>query len=460
MIVLVALGCQGQGDALDGLSYWADAKPVLDANCVTCHQDGGIAPFSLTTYAEAAAVAVPLRNAVEARTMPPWQPADGCTDYAGDTSLSDADRDTLIAWVDADTIEGDPADAVEAPVAEEDTFEGDLALQLPEPYTPTLEPDDYRCQLVDWPVDHPTYVVGLEVEPDQRQMLHHAIVFAASAESAEAFRALDAADPGPGYTCFGGPTGVSNEDRPDLSDLSLAELMAAMEERSATGGQRWLGAWVPGSTNHGFPEGTGLPMSPGDVLIVQMHYNTSSSAPVADQSTVWVATSDTVSREAMILPLTDLGWVTGSELLGGAMTIPAGEGNVVHETVTAGDGLLPTSARATLGLPDDAPLIIHHVAHHMHQLGTTGLQEVRHADGTTQCLVDLPRWDFAWQGGYSLVEPVTVNPEDEIVLRCSWDNSAGNQPVIDGAVAEPQDVAWGEGTRDEMCLSTLYLTGP
>ena len=51
-----------------------------------------------------------------------------------------------------------------------------------------------------------------------------------------------------------------------------------------------------------------------------------------------------------------------------------------------------------------------------------------------------------------------VYPGDSLRLSCTWDNSEANQPVIDGQVAAPHDVQWGEGTTDEMCLGVLYLT--
>jgi hypothetical protein len=54
---------------------------------------------------------------------------------------------------------------------------------------------------------------------------------------------------------------------------------------------------------------------------------------------------------------------------------------------------------------------------------------------------------------------VRVGPQDTLELRCAWDNSAENQPVVDGAPLSPTDVAWGEGSTDEMCLGILYVTG-
>jgi hypothetical protein len=41
------------------------------------------------------------------------------------------------------------------------------------------------------------------------------------------------------------------------------------------------------------------------------------------------------------------------------------------------------------------------------------------------------------------------------VVECHYDNSPGNQPVVDGQRLPPRDVTWGEGTHDEMCLSYI-----
>lgn len=467
LLTLAACGADTTAPAPDdpaaatdaAITYHRDAAPVIAAKCGGCHVADGIGPFSLTTFDEVSALAGPIQNAIAAGTMPPWQGGDDCNAYRNDYSLTDAEEELLLAWLADGAPEGDPADAVD--VEPPTPFAADLLLPLPEPYTPTAEPDDYRCQLLEWPLDETGWITGLRVEADQTAIVHHTIVFATSADGAQAYRDMDAADPGPGYTCFGGPTAGQGGGF-DLSDLDLADLLEAVQsgELDLAGGTRWLGAWVPGVQDNPYPDGVGLRMEPGDVLIVQMHYNTLSASPVADQSAVAFQVADSVEREAMVLPFTDIGWVTGMEALGGPMDIPAYNPDVVHETSMTADGVYFASARKTLGLPDDSPLVVHSAAHHMHLLGKTGHQEVRHADGSTTCMVDVPDWDFSWQGGFAFDEPVVLQPEDELVLRCGWDNSEANQPIVDGEVQVPRDVQWGEGSTDEMCLSTLFLTGP
>jgi hypothetical protein len=90
--------------------------------------------------------------------------------------------------------------------------------------------------------------------------------------------------------------------------------------------------------------------------------------------------------------------------------------------------------------------------------GTHGRVELQHPDGSSDCLLDVPRWDFHWQGGYGFTHPKRMNPGDQLYLECHWDNTAANQPVVNGVQVAPTELNWGEGTGDEMCLTAVYVT--
>ena len=477
-------GDAGASDAVSvaTLTYHGAAKSVIDARCATCHQPGDIGPFPLTTYDEVSAFAGAVRASIVSGTMPPWQPSDDCNTYTNDIDLSADEEALLLAWLDAGAPEGDPADApADVGGTEQPAFEPTYRLTLPEPYTPIREPDDYRCQLIPWPGETTEFVTGLRVIPDKREIVHHVIAFLIGPEQVEEFIAYDEAEEGPGYTCYGGPT-ASSGGASDLDSVDFAALTAVLDRIGATladvqngnltqeqaeaiaeamGAGRslvgTLGAWVPGTPNPPNPAGTGIRVEPGSMIVAQFHYNTISSAPVADQSVIEIMVADSVEREAVNLIATDLGWVTGG-LLGDEMTIPAGETGVSHATTIAFDSFFVRNARQTLGLPDDAPLELHTANHHMHQLGRQQRTEIRHADGSMSCLLDTPDWDFNWQGSYPLTEPVLMREGDALWIGCTWDNTAADQPIVDGEVREPMDVQWGEGTEDEMCLAAFYVT--
>ena len=93
------------------------------------------------------------------------------------------------------------------------------------------------------------------------------------------------------------------------------------------------------------------------------------------------------------------------------------------------------------------PFYVHSASHHMHTLGTHGIQAIRHADGTDECLVDIQKWDFNWQGSFAFNEPRLVQPGDNLYIECRYDNEAGENSVF-----------WGDGTNDEMCLGVMYIS--
>ena len=448
------VGCSDK-ETSDGTAaaptYHGEAKAILDARCATCHQAGDIGPFSLTSYEEVTAFKGAVRASIVSGTMPPWQPSDNCNTYADNIDLTPSEKDVLLAWLDGGAPEGSPAN--EPPSSnplEPEPFAVDMSLPLPEPYTPTVEPDDHRCQLIPWPATDTRFVTGTRVTPDQRSIVHHVIIFVVGPEQVAQYQAYDDADEGPGYTCFGGPTPANGLSSGGMGGGGMGSGSRIPEQ---------IGFWVPGMRSTPFPAGTGIRVEPGSMLVAQVHYNTNSSAPVADQSVIEIATTDSVKKEATVLQAVDFGWISNGLVGGDAMTIPAGQADVAHDTSIAFDSILISRARNTLGLAGDAPLVLYTAGHHMHELGKSQRTELQHADGSNSCLLDTPDWDFAWQGRYTFSSPVTLIPGDTLWMGCTWDNSASNQPIINGEVKEPTDVAWGEGTSDEMCLGGFYVTG-
>ncbi len=115
-LVLSALSLSAAAN--DTPTFYRDTLPILQENCVVCHQIngpkvGGItAPMSLATYAEVRPWAPLIRRAVESGYMPPWgahMRHQG--EFKGERYLEASEKQTLLAWIDAGAPEGDPADA-------------------------------------------------------------------------------------------------------------------------------------------------------------------------------------------------------------------------------------------------------------------------------------------------------------------------------------------------------------
>jgi hypothetical protein len=420
----------------DALTWWRDVEPIVRDKCVICHSPDNIAPFSLETHAQFVGAAPFAAVAIEAGIMPPWLADPSCREYTHPLALSPEQKQTLLSYIAGDMREGDPADAPKDVVDLRRELVPDVLVDMPTAYMPTQFPDDYRCFTMAWPEEYTEdmFVTGLEVYPGQRTMVHHVVVFAAAPELAHTYLDLDAADPEPGYECFGDPE-------------------AGVEAPPA----RWLGGWAPGMQPFFAPEGAGQRVRPGSTLIMQVHYNTSADQAREDRSSVALELSAAVERPAVLTPVTNPAWRAGD----GSMLIPAGEARVTHEVAAGHDHTSIAPIKEELGLGPDDPLQIWSAIAHMHLFGNNALLQLRsigEGEGDEECLLDIPRWDFNWQMNFGFATPAVFDVDQELLVRCTWDNSAENQPIINGEPAVPMDRNWGDGSLDEMCIGVFYLT--
>lgn len=436
LLAAVGGGCTGErgdlggGDDADGVGHdvqidpngvtWhRDVRALVERNCVGCHTAGGAAPFSLESYEAAKAVAPAMVGAVMARRMPPWPMDPSCREIDHARALSEAQIRTFEQWAANDFAEGSEADYV-APQPPPDVL-GELGapslrLAASEPYTaPRALSDDYRCLVLDHVFDRETFVTAIDVEPDQRAIVHHVLVYEVLAADAARIDALDAASPGLGYTCFGGP---------------------------GTNTPKLIGGWVPGMQPTVYPPDSGVPIEAGSRLVMQVHYNVAAvragDAVPADQTHVALWTAPEQARPNHRVTLLA---ISQNNLL-----IRAGDAHSQHS--------------ATLDVP--LPATVVGVIPHMHMLGTRLEVQVERPGAEALCVADVPRWDFNWQQYYAYQSDdyVQALPGDRLRLTCTYDNSAANQPFIDGQQEPPRDVTFGEGTRDEMCLAYLAVLTP
>jgi mono/diheme cytochrome c family protein len=398
-------------------TYYQDLKPILDAKCATCHDAGGIGPFPLTSYEEVHPLRESIARSVAAGTMPPWPPASGCNDYVADRSLSAEERELLSRWVARGGPEGDP-DRPAPPLDVElsaTLSRVDRSLRSDAPYLASDSGDDYRCFVLDWPETEPRFITGFGTRPGDVRSVHHAIAFAVEPSAVAELAALDAAEPGVGYACYGGPL-VSSQ---------------------------WVGVWTPGTYGADFPRGTGIRIEPGSKLVLQVHYSARNGPPAPDQTEIDLRIDASVEREAWIQPFFDPSWYAP-----GGMPIPAHEPEARHSV----------SYDPTLFITQGRPILMHTIGLHMHSLGTRGRIAALRANGDEECLLDIPDWDFHWQGAYGFSTPKRFAPGDRIYQECQWDNTRQNQPIVNGQPLVPMDVDWGEAASDEMCLGAFYLT--
>ena len=185
-----------------GAQFYPDVQPLVDGHCVSCHTDGGLGPFELTSYPDVVANSALIRNDLNARVMPPWLPDQCCQTFLHDPSLTDAQIALVSAWIDQGMPEGDPANAVTVK-PDPGMSRVDTTLQMPSSYTPQ-HPDEQRCFVLDWNQTATKYVTGINLVPGNRSIVHHVIVYVVDNASTGGVRAQQGSDGSPGFDCTGG----------------------------------------------------------------------------------------------------------------------------------------------------------------------------------------------------------------------------------------------------------------
>ncbi len=160
-------------------TFAEDVAPIFFDNCAQCHRPGEIAPMSLLSYEDARPWAKSIKTAVATGEMPPWKlnPAHG--DFANDISLTESEIATIVAWVDAGAPAGNPGATPPVPSFPEGWRMGepDHIIDVPEITIPAEGPDQFVN--IDVPINLPEdrWVRAVEVQPGNRQGLHHVVIF-------------------------------------------------------------------------------------------------------------------------------------------------------------------------------------------------------------------------------------------------------------------------------------------
>ena len=168
----------------DDPTFTRDVAPILQRSCQSCHREGAIAPMSLLTYEETRPWARAIREKVETRTMPPWfiDKNIGVQGFKYDRSLSDAEIETIVDWVDAGAPRGNPAD-MPPPVefAARDiwhTGEPDWIVPIPEPFVVPAEGANWWGDLFsESGLTEDRWIKAVETKPSAEgfPVVHHAV---------------------------------------------------------------------------------------------------------------------------------------------------------------------------------------------------------------------------------------------------------------------------------------------
>ena len=255
-----------------------------------------------------------------------------------------------------------------------------------EPFqVPAAGPVEYQYFVVDPEFREDKWVRMAEVQPGNRQVVHHVLVFAQA----------------PGSRPISGEQGG------------------------------FLAAYVPGLRARPFPEGMAKRVRAQSKLVFQVHYTPvgTEQADLSSLGLVFASPAD-VTHQVITAAAVETDFA-----------IPPHDGNFAVESQSRP---APVSLQLLAMMP------------HMHLRGKSFRYEARYPGGTSEILLDVPRYDFNWQTTYRLATPKVLPAGTRIHCLAHYDNSEHNlaNPAPD------KTVRWGDQTWDEMMIGYFDVAVP
>ncbi len=263
------------------VTYSKHVAPILQNRCANCHRTGQVAPFAMTSYNEVAGWAETIAEVVEENRMPPWHASPDHGKFANARNLPENEKRVLLDWVQAGAPEGDRNDLPPPPSFTDGwqlPREPDLIVQMRDrPYdVPASGTVRYQYFSVDPKLTEDKWVTAAEIQPGERSVVHHVLVFA-------------------------------------KTDSEL---------RKFDGEGAFLAAYVPGFLPQQYPTGMAKLVPAGAKLIFQVHYTPNGKA-TKDTSRIGLLFADEASITHAV--------ITSEARKAGGLIIPPHANNSRHE---------------------------------------------------------------------------------------------------------------------------------
>lgn len=406
--------------------------PILFANCVTCHRPDGIAPFSVMTYDDAQPYAEEIKVRVRERSMPPWYADPQYGQFKNARGLTQAQIDTIVAWVDGGAPQG--TGAPPAPPRFQDTGwrmnrPPDQVLELPFGEF-QLPPQGEVPAFTVWmnPLREERFVQAIEIRPSIPGAVHHSSL------------SLGSLPPG---------TRIGRGDVfPNGPVLDGVAVYADGRPFRSPGGEHIAEKpvlfYVPGGGLLQFPDGLAKRFGRSDYVSWGLHLiSPGKPEKIRVQIGLWYARRYP-HHEVKTWTVTQTLLADGKELLTDA------NGDRQFPNIPAGAANWAMTGIARLR----QDITIHALWPHMHYRGKDMTFVLTHPNGRQETLLSVPHYNPHWQITYELARPLKVRRGSTITAYGHFDNSPANPHNPDPTVA----VKFGPQGTDEMFLPFLEVS--
>jgi hypothetical protein len=368
--------------------------PLIFRHCAPCHRPGQAGPFSLLTFDQVRKRGQQIVEVMTNQVMPPWPPAKSSVAFEGERRLAASEIQLMERWVAGGSLEGDKKQLPALPIWPPgwQLGEPDLVVRMPQAYLlGSAGKDVYRHFVIPIPSTVRRYVHAMELRPGSQSVHHAFLLFDVTRQS----RRTDAED----------------------AELGIPGMSPPQSAQSPPG---QFVSWQPGKTvRRGAPDEIWT-LEPNTDLVLQMHLQPTGK-PEMIQAEVGFYFTNTPPTQF----LGKLG------LINYAIDLPAGVTNQVVQD--------------SFELPRDVELL--GLIPHSHYIGRSVRGLAVLPTGEPREFLNIPRWDFRWQGDYRFATPLALRKGTRLIMEWSFDNSTNN---VFNPRNPPTRVVYGLNTTNEM----------
>ena len=411
--LMAAEASEADAKAVKNPTFHKDVIAIFQENCQVCHRPGQVAPFSLMDYKSARPWAKAIKTAVQERRMPPWFANPQYGHFNNDRSLSQAEIDTLLAWVDQGAPEGDSKDAPPAVKWPEGgwTVQPDAVADVPAFAVEAKGVIEWQSILLPTPFKEDTWITSVQILPSDYQAVHH-MCFEFQKRKPElplyTYEWAEVARKPNGETIA--PDGKPHPDEGTIvrRKVGSQEVMKFQGKLTIKGSNEFC--YLPGLTLEDYrPVNAGLFVPKDSVIALDLHYTTYGK-PGVDKTRIGFTTSKTPPAKRFINLNSPENPVDKRIQDNTLLKIPPYDANYAGPP-------------ADITFKKDTELVWFRP--HTHFRGKSARYTLTYPDGREEIVLDVPKYDFNWQLTYRT--SLKIPAGSRMHAQFYYDNSANNK---------------------------------
>ncbi len=351
---------------------------------------GRSGPFSLISYEDVSKRGSFIKKVVQSGYMPPWKPDNDYRSFHNDRSLTAAEKNTIIKWIDDKMPEGSVRNKDKAHAKA--YFEGtlynrkpDTVLKVSKPF-PLKGDNSERFIVFKIPFDFgkEQNVEAVEFVSSNKKVIHHANFAVHPVED-----------------------NIDIKQGAEYVDLSGEDRTGYDQYLPFKTKMDYYGGWIPGTSFESYPKDFGWVMPKRGVILLTIHYAPSGKDQEDLSGINFFFTPTPIKRKVSVISLGSAG---------------VGEGSIEPYFMIPAD--TTKSFELKIVTPQDQSLL--YVWPHMHLLGKTFKSYAVTPQGDTIKLVSIPKWDFKWQEIYRYKQLIKIPKGSILSIEAMYDNTRSN----------------------------------